>query len=240
MSENPRIAAYVRVSTREQRDEHSHLRQRETIAEWAERNGHGPGNWRQYQEISDSGEIEDWSPIDGETTGDITWHEDIAISGTSDERDAYNRLLESYEIYDQVVVRELSRFGRDTVTVLKDVEKITESNCEFISISEGFDTTGAMGQAFLEIMAVVNSLYARLRQEQAVKAVERRKEKGLPVGRPEKVDQPMMEQIYEWRKKGLSYSAIARLVESEPSGPDEISRETIRRYCLKADIEREQ
>jgi DNA invertase Pin-like site-specific DNA recombinase len=240
MSAQTRIAGYVRVSTREQRDEHSHLGQRQAIAEWAARNGHEPGDWDQYQEISDSGQTEDWSPIDGEATGDIIWHEDIAISGTSDEREAYNRLLDTHEIYDKIVVRELSRFGRDTVTVLQGVEEITDGNCEFISIKEGFDTDGAMGRAFLKMMAVVNDLYADLRAEQAVKAAERRKEKGLPVGRPEKVNQEMMVQIYDWRKKGLSYSGIARLVEDNPSGPDEISRETIRRYCTKADIEREQ
>lgn len=28
-----------------------------------------------------------------------------------------------------------------------------------------------------------------------------------------------------------------RVIESEPDGPDEISRETIRRYCDEADVE---
>lgn len=53
------------------------------------------------------------------------------------------------------------------------------------------------------------------------------------------LDSSMAKQIDRWRRKGLSYSDISRLVEDKPSGPDEISRETIRRHCLKADLERQ-
>ena len=51
-------------------------------------------------------------------------------------------------------------------------------------------------------------------------------------------DSDMMKRIYDWRKKGLSYSDISRLVEGHPGGPEQISSETVRRYCLKADLEK--
>ncbi|WP_181691416.1 hypothetical protein [Natronomonas sp. LN261] len=37
--------------------------------------------------------------------------------------------INSYQEYDTVVVRELSRFGRDPLTVLQDVEEIVDSYC---------------------------------------------------------------------------------------------------------------
>ena len=203
------VAAYVRVSTEEQKREGSHENQREQIKEWADRNGH-------------------------ET---IEFYEDIAISGQSDNREDYQRLMEQYAEYDAVVVRELSRFGRDPLTVMQDVEGIIESDTDFISVTENFDTSTAMGKAFLRMLSVINGMYADLRREQAIKAAERRKENGEPVGRPKKLTDELRAEVFDLRRKGVSYSAIARVMEDKPNGPDEISRETIRRYCNEAGVE---
>lgn len=203
------IAAYIRVSTEQQKEEDSHENQRERIQEWAGRQGY-----------------------DG-----IDWYEDIAISGQADDRAAYQQLLEEYDQYEAVVVRELSRFGRDPLTVLQDVEEIAESDTQFVSITENFDTSSAMGKAFVRMVAVINGMYADLRREQAIKAAERRKEEGKPVGRPKKLDEELRREVFDLREKGVSYQAIARVIESNPNGPDSISRETIRRYCDEADVE---
>ena len=146
--------------------------------------------------------------------------------------------METYTEYDAVVVRELSRFGRDPLTVLQDIEMIVDSNTEFISITEDFDTSSAMGKAFIRIVAVINGMYADLRREQAVRAAERRKANGEPVGRPKKLDDEMRTEVFDLRRKGVSYEAIARVIESKPATPDSISRETIRRYCKDAGVER--
>jgi DNA invertase Pin-like site-specific DNA recombinase len=202
------IAAYVRVSTEQQKEEGSHENQRERIQQWADRH--------------------DYETID--------YFEDIAVSGQSDNRFGYQDLMESYAEYDAVVVRELSRFGRDPLTLLQDVEEIIDSDTEFVSITEEFDTSTAMGKTFVRIIAVINGMYADLRREQAIKAAERRKEKGLDVGRPRKLDDKLLNEVYDLRRKDVSYTAIARVIESKPNGPDSISRETIRRYCNEAGV----
>lgn len=202
------VAAYVRVSTKQQKEDESHVRQRERINKWADRHGHG----------------------------EVDWFEDIAVSGQSDNRGSYNELMNTYGEYDAVVVRELSRFGRDPVTVLKDVEEIVDSDTKFVSITEDFDTSSAMGKAFVRIVAVINGMYADLRREQAVRAAEKRRERGEPVGRPKKLDETLLEEVYDLREKEVSYRAIARIIESEPDGPESISRETIRRYCDEAGV----
>jgi len=206
------VAAYVRVSTEKQKEEGSHENQRARIKEWANRDG--------YDEID--------------------WYEDIAISGQSDDRDSYQKLLDSYDQYDAVVVRELSRFGRDPLTVLQDVEEIVDSDTEFVSITENFDTSSAMGKAFVRMVAVINGMYADLRREQAIAAAERRKERGEPVGRPKKADEGLQQEVFDLRRKGVSYQAIARVIETKPDGPDEISRETIRRYCNEQGVKPEE
>lgn len=202
------VAAYVRVSTEQQKDDDSHVNQRERIEQWADRNGY------------DS----------------IDWFEDIAVSGQSENREHYQRLMNSYQEYDAVVVRELSRFGRDPLTVLQDVEEIVDSDTEFVSITEDFDTSSAMGKAFVRIVAVINGMYADLRREQAVRAAERRRESGEPVGRPKKLNDELRAEAFDLRRKGVSYQAIARVVESKPNAPESITRETIRRYCNEAEV----
>ena len=201
------VAAYVRVSTQQQKDEGSHVNQREEIQRWIQR-----------------------SQFD-----DVDFYEDIAVSGQSDNRQAYAELLEQYHAYDAIVVRELSRFGRDPLTVLQDVEDIIESETEFDSINEDFDTSTAMGRAFVRLVAVINGMYADLRREQAIRAAERRKEQGLEVGRPKKLDDALIREVHDLRDKGVSYAAIARIMESEPNGPESISGRTIQRYCRDSD-----
>ena len=75
------------------------------------------------------------------------------------------------------------------------------------------------------------------KSEIVAEAIQRRKEQGLPVGRPKKLDDALRAEAFDLRRKGVSYSAIARVIESNPDGPDEISRETIRRYCDEAGVE---
>jgi DNA invertase Pin-like site-specific DNA recombinase len=208
MSATETAAAYIRVSTEQQKDEESHIRQRDRMADWADDNN-----------------------------VDISFYEDIAISGQSDERDAYDELMDSFEEFNYVVVRELSRFGRDPVSVLNDVEEIAETEgVEFVSVTEPMlDTTSAHGKLMVRLIASINGFHADLRREQAQRMVERRKEKGLPVGRPTKLDDMQLEEVYEWREKGLSYSAIATLVEDIHN--ISIDESTIYRYCDEQGVE---
>jgi len=200
------VAAYVRVSTEQQMNDGSHINQRDRIESWAKRND--------YE--------------------DIEFFTDIAVSGQSDNRESYRELMNRIDDFDAIIVRELSRFGRDPMTVLQDVEEIVDSETEFVSITEDFDTSSAMGKAFLRIVAVINGMYADLRREQAIRGAERRKEQGLEVGRPKKLNDELVAEVIDLRSKDISYSAIARLMESKPDGPESISRATIRRYCMEA------
>lgn len=197
------IAAYIRVSTQKQKDDNSHVRQRERIQDWADREGYD----------------------------DIDWYEDIAISGRDDDRPEFQDLMDSYEDYDAIVVRELSRFGRSPEKNVTQIMTITESDVDFISLKEDLDTTTANGRLFLRILSAFNGWFAEQRREVALAAAERRRGKGEPLGRPKKLDESQIEEVRELHDYGVSYTAIARIMEDKPSGPESISRETIRRYC---------
>jgi DNA invertase Pin-like site-specific DNA recombinase len=198
------VAGYVRVSTEQQKEEDSHVRQREQLEAWADRNDH-----------------------------DIEIFEDIAISGQSDDRPEYERMMDHAAEFDAVAVRELSRFGRSLQTVLGDIETLSEQDVDFISINEDFSTDSAMGKAMMQMIGVFNEFWANLARERANEMVQKRREEGKPIGRPRKVDDETLAQIREWREQGLSYSAIATLVEDIIGEP--IDRKTIYRYCKEDD-----
>jgi len=131
-----------------------------------------------------------------------------------------------------VVVRELSRFGRDPVAVLRDAETIMESSVEFVSVTEPMlDTTSSHGKLMMRLIASMSGFYADLRREQAIRAAERRAESDKPVGRPPKIDDVTGEKVEKLREKGLSYKSIARVIEGETYGPESISWKTVSRFC---------
>ena len=237
MSQNEIAAAYIRISTQEQKEDNSHIQQRDRIAKWAEENGLDPGDWQQFHTRNENRDIIDWESINQQVTGDIHWFEDIAISGKAKERDGYDAMMGDFEAYDYIVVRELSRLGRDVAQILNDVHTIGESDeVEFVSVTEPMlDTTSAHGKLMVNLIASMNDFYAEMRREQAQMMVERRREKGLPIGRPRKLNEAQLQDVVDWREKGLSYSAIAALV-GEVHGV-EVNQSTIYRYCDEFEVE---
>lgn len=195
-----RVAGYIRVSTEQQKEDGSHETQRQQLREWADANGH-----------------------------DLELFEDIAISGQSEERDAYQRMLNSAAGFDAVVVRELSRFGRNLQKMLDDIETLDEHGVEFITLSGEFDTSSAEGKLLLQVKGAFDEFWSNLARERANEMVQRRREQGEPIGRPKKLNEEQLEQVREWRDMGLSYGDIATLVEDGYGV--QVDDSTIYRYC---------
>lgn len=203
------VAGYVRVSTKQQKEDGSHETQRQKLAEWAK---------------------------DNDT--DIEFFEDIAISGQSEEREAFEEMMSRLGEFDAVVVRELSRFGRNLRKVLDDVETLDDHGVEFITLSGEFDTSTAQGKLLLQVKGAFDEFWSNLAQERANEMVQRRREEGKPIGRPKKLDGEQLEQVREWNDAGLSYSAIATLVEE--GWGIEVDQSTIYRYCREDETESEE
>jgi site-specific DNA recombinase len=203
-----RVAGYVRVSTEQQKEEERHIRQRNRLQNWAESNDHK-----------------------------LELFEDHGISGQEDDRPDYKKMMDKIASgeFDAVAVRELSRFGRSLQTVLGDIETLQENGVEFISVTENFDTSDAMGKAMMQMIGVFNEFWANLARERAHETVERRREQGKPIGRPKKLDEGEIDQVLEWHEMGLGYSSIAKL--SEDAFGTELHRSTVRRYVKDAEGE---
>lgn len=196
-----KIAGYIRVSTKKQKEEKSHIRQKEELQEWADKKNL-----------------------------DIDFYEDIAISGQSSERESYEELMDRADEYDAVVVRELSRFGRSLRKVLNDIEELREKKeTDFISLKENIDLSSAQGKLFFNMINAFNQFWADLNRERTEEMIERRKEEGKPVGRPKKLSEEQIREAVElYNEANLSYSDIARLFKQR-YGFEKLHRSTIKR-----------
>ena len=132
------IALYARVSTQEQAEHgYSIGEQTERLKKYAEALG-----WNSYALYVDAG-----------------------FSGAKLDRPDLQRLIGDVKsgIINKVVVYKLDRLSRsqkDTLYLIEDV--FLANNCDFVSMTENFDTTTPLGKAMIGIMSV----FAQLEREQ--------------------------------------------------------------------------
>ena len=112
-----KIAAYCRVSTDKEEQLHSLNHQKEFFTEYARRNGH-----ELYRLYADEG-----------------------ISGTSlKKREAFRRLLRDagLHLFDIVVVKDISRFARNTVDALQSIRKLKTLGINTLFLTANMDSMG--------------------------------------------------------------------------------------------------
>jgi len=112
-----RIAAYCRVSTDKDEQLDSLLHQKEFFAEYARRNGH-----ELFRLYADEG-----------------------ITGTSlKKREEFKRLLQDAEsgLFDLVVVKDISRFARNTVDALQSIRKLKALGINTLFLTANMDSMG--------------------------------------------------------------------------------------------------
>jgi site-specific DNA recombinase len=119
---------------------------------------------------------------------------DVA-SGKNDDRAGFQELLSDIRLQkvDVVTVYRLDRLSRNVRDIYQFLETIRESGVGFVSVTEGFDTTTAMGRAMLGVAAVFAQLTREMIGENTKDGLMRRAEAGYFVGN--------MQQLY-----GYNYS----------------------------------
>lgn len=126
---------------------------------------------------------------------DIAGHYcDVGKTGSNFGRDGFNRLMQDIRLgdIDCVIVKDLSRFGRNYLEAGNYIEKIFPFlGVRFIAVSDGYDTgeegngTRQMSTALaVEIKNLVNDMYAKDFSVKAKTGLKQRREAGSYVGGP--------------------------------------------------------
>jgi DNA invertase Pin-like site-specific DNA recombinase len=126
-------------------------------------------------------------------------------------------VIEQLRAGDVLVCAEVSRLARSMLQVLEIMQEAAKREASIVIVKSGLVLDGSM-QA--KIMVTVLGLCAELEREfiraRTTEALRARKEKGLPLGRPEgstgksKLD-AQERQIREYLEKGLNITAVAKL-----------------------------
>ena len=120
----------------------------------------------------------------------IDRYTDLGKTGSNFERDEFQRLMQDIRLgdIDCVVVKDLSRFGRDYLEAGNYIEKIFPFlGVRFIAVADGIDT-GHRGsdtkQMATEIKNLVNDMYAKDFSVKAKQHLKQRRQEGSYVGGP--------------------------------------------------------
>src|ERR1700682_936242 len=134
---------------------------------------------------------------------------DVGQSGAKDSRPELNILMDDARKrqFDAIVVWRFDRFARSTKHLLSALEEFRSLGIQFISYQENIDTSSALGQALVTIVAAVAHLDRDFTRERVSAGIRNARANGKKLGRPRSgVDR---ERILELKAQGLSLRQIA-------------------------------
>lgn len=153
---------------------------------------------------------------------------DAGHSGAKIDRPSLQLLIHDVKLHkiDKVIVYKLDRLSRsqkDTLTLIEDV--FLANGCDFVSISENFDTSTPLGRAMIGILAVFAQLEREQIKERMTMGREARAKQGKyagswlhPIGYDyidgelivNEFEKAQIIQIYNDYLSGMTYRAIAK------------------------------
>jgi DNA invertase Pin-like site-specific DNA recombinase len=196
-----RCAFYVRVSTV---DQHPETQLRE-LREYAQRRGLTVAPEHEYI--------------------------DHGFGGAKARRPALDRMLEDARRrhFDVLLVWSCDRLARSTKHFLQVLDELDSCEVQFVSLREAFDTSGALGRAFLGIVAVLGEMERALLIERVRSGMARARAEGRQIGRS-RLDVDRQQVLIDRRsgmsltrvakKHGISRASVCRLMKEASGSPD--------------------
>ena len=157
---------------------------------------------------------------------------DNGYTGTNFHRPEFNRMMEAVQsgVIDCIVVKDLSRLGRNYIETSQFIEKICPFyGLRFIAVNDAFDTAAVTdtAQMSMALSNIVNDYYAKDISRKVTSALQTKMERGDYIGNyaphgyckdPENKNHlvidpetaPVIRQIFQWRAEGVSYMEINR------------------------------
>jgi DNA invertase Pin-like site-specific DNA recombinase len=148
-------------------------------------------------------------------------------SGSSKSRPELERCLDSLREGDTLVVWRLDRFGRSLKDLVQKMDSLEEKGVDFVSLTEGIDTTTAQGKLTFHIFGALAEFERELARERTMAGLRAARERGRVGGRPRALDEEEIPQVQALMKKddvstadicerfGISKATLYRYV-----GPD--------------------
>lgn len=141
----------------------------------------------------------------------VSVYRDEGVSGSKARRPALDKLMEAARRrkFDIVLVWKFDRFGRSVVHLINSMMEFNNLGIDFISFTQGIDTTVPLGKLIFNICAAFSEFELEDMSMKIKAGLKEAKKKGIHIGR-EPVPEHIKEKIRSLREQeGLSYRVLA-------------------------------
>lgn len=140
---------------------------------------------------------------------------DQGVSGAKDSRPELNRLVADAHRrrFDAVVVWKFDRFARSVSHLLRALENFQALGIEFVSLTEGIDTSTPTGKMVFTVLGAVAELERSLIGERVRAGLRNAKANGKRLGRPplRELSTTEVRQLrHDRRRERMSFSLLAK------------------------------
>jgi DNA invertase Pin-like site-specific DNA recombinase len=132
-----------------------------------------------------------------------------SFSGTTTDRPKFQKLLGDMESGDTLIVREVSRVGRDTKQVLEVADTLRKRGISLVIDNLGVDVTTPSGKMVLSVLASVATMERELMLERQRIGINDAKAKGIYKGR-KALDPKLVSVAKDLIAKGMTKAATAK------------------------------
>ena len=165
---------------------------------------------------------------------DYKFYCDDGCSGTNFDRPSFKKMLSDIDEgkINLVIVKDLSRFGRNYVEAGMYVQRFTDSNIRFIAADDNYDSLVNSDDLLFPIKNVVNEMYARDVSKKTKAAKKAKARDGLFIGSKAPfgfkidpndrhhliVDEPaaqVVKRIFRLASEGVGYNKMAKIFREE-------------------------
>lgn len=143
-------------------------------------------------------------------------------SGARNDRPGLQRIMEAATRgkVQAILVWKLDRFGRSSLDLLSNINKLQRAGVRFIATSQGLDISPAgdpMGQLMLTVLAGVAEFERSIIIERTKLGMAKARKEGKQIGRPFSPSAPSLAQVVKLRSNGVSWRELAKELQCDPS-----------------------
>lgn len=143
-----------------------------------------------YIRVSDEDQTEHLQLDALNAAGCTAIYRDHGVSGAKTQRPGLDGLLSDLHPGDTLVVWKLDRLGRSTLHLLQILTELREREVDFVALTQGIDTTTAVGRMLYGQLAVFAEFEREQISDRTKAGMAAAKKRGVHVGRPKKICNP--------------------------------------------------
>lgn len=114
-------------------------------------------------------------------------YSDHGVSGSITERKGLSDVFSALKKGDTLIVWKIDRLGRSTIHLLMMLDELRKKGIDFIAITQGIDTTTAIGRMVFGQLAVFAEFEREQIRERTKAGMQAAKKRGVHIGRPKKM-----------------------------------------------------